>query len=63
MIYPEDVSRQYLADSTSHKSGVAFQVMPRPAGIWTKLFWGGVNTLVGGVLLVAVAALLIGFSR
>lgn len=46
-----------------HKTGAAFEVHRRPAGIWTKLFWGGVNALVGGVCIIAICALLIGFAK
>lgn len=46
-----------------HKSGAAFEVRRRPAGLWTKLLWGGVNALFGGVLLVAIITLIIGVSR
>lgn len=46
-----------------HKSGVAFEVFRRPSGFLTKLAWGAVNALVGGVCIIAVVALLIGLSK
>ena len=57
-------SAQYREAMTlPHKSGPAFELHRRPSGILSKLFWGAMNALFGGVCIFGVCALLIGFWK
>lgn len=59
-----NASPQYReARTLPHKTGAAFEIMRRPSGFLTKLFWGAVNALIGGVCLIALCTLLVGLSR